>query len=218
MSMAERPLESRRVSGPRHTLEAAQTAGEPVIRGFPLLGEPLALDLANTRFTHRGREVDLLPAPAALAEWLALEGERIPESLRRPDRPAWAALIRLRRHIEACLEALLASRPLPPDSLAAVNRAAAAAPLHRELDQGGDGRLCSRSQRLGTPAQQLAAIVAESAVELLAEHRPGTIRQCDGDDCELVFISPGQRRRWCSPAICGNRARVARFYRRHRRP
>jgi predicted RNA-binding Zn ribbon-like protein len=32
----------------------------------------------------------------------------------------------------------------------------------------------------------------------------------------MVFLPAHPRRRWCSPTRCGNRARVARYYQRHR--
>ena len=44
---------------------------------FPLLGEPLSLDLVNTRIRSGGTDVDLLDAPAALATWLAAESGRL---------------------------------------------------------------------------------------------------------------------------------------------
>ncbi|MFD0515426.1 CGNR zinc finger domain-containing protein [Streptomyces aureus] len=32
----------------------------------------------------------------------------------------------------------------------------------------------------------------------------------------LLFLPAHPRRRWCSAARCGNRARVARYYQRHK--
>jgi predicted RNA-binding Zn ribbon-like protein len=32
----------------------------------------------------------------------------------------------------------------------------------------------------------------------------------------MLFLPAHPRRRWCSPQLCGNRVRVARYYRRHR--
>ncbi len=185
---------------------------------FPLLGEPLALDLVNTRYVHRGQEVDLLPDPEALAEWIAGQGDQVPVSLRQPDHSGWAAVVRLRGPIKSCIHARRAGCPLPEQAVAVLNRAAAAAPIHYELHQTQGGSTSRLSRRTGKSAQQLAAILAEATIALLADGRSLTIRECDGDDCELLFLPAGSRRRWCSPAICGNRARVARHYRRHRHP
>ncbi|MER5224023.1 CGNR zinc finger domain-containing protein [Streptomyces flaveus] len=63
----------------------------------------------------------------------------------------------------------------------------------------------------------LLAAVARDAVELLTDPvaRAG-IRQCEGDNCPIVYLdtSRGRRRRWCSSETCGNRERVARHRRR----
>jgi predicted RNA-binding Zn ribbon-like protein len=61
-------------------------------------------------------------------------------------------------------------------------------------------------------ALALARLAAE-AVDLLA--RPSTLGVCEAPGCVLYFVRDRPRRQWCS-AACGNRARVARHYRRHR--
>jgi predicted RNA-binding Zn ribbon-like protein len=58
----------------------------------------------------------------------------------------------------------------------------------------------------------LARLAAE-AVDLLA--RPSALGACEAPGCVLYFVRDRPRRQWCS-AACGNRARVARHYRRHR--
>jgi predicted RNA-binding Zn ribbon-like protein len=64
--------------------------------------------------------------------------------------------------------------------------------------------------------------VALSARELLLALPPGRLRICAGDECGWLFLdsSKAGRRRWCSMADCGNRAKARRHYaRRHgRRP
>jgi predicted RNA-binding Zn ribbon-like protein len=32
----------------------------------------------------------------------------------------------------------------------------------------------------------------------------------------MLFLPVNARRRWCSPAVCGNRVRVARYYEAHK--
>jgi predicted RNA-binding Zn ribbon-like protein len=203
------------------TDDGAGADGSVTVRArsrFPLLGEPLPLDLVNTWYVQSGQVVDLLPDPEALGEWVAGQGDQIPVSLRRPDRSSWAAVVRLRGPVKSCIQARRAGRPLSEQAVGALNRTAAAAPVHDELRQTPDGSIGRVSRRTGTSAQQLAAILAEATIALLCDGRSLAIRECDGDDCELLFLSAGARRRWCSPAICGNRARVARHYWRHRSP
>lgn len=56
-----------------------------VSRRFLLLGEPLALDLVNTRIRRDGVNVDLLDKPAALTAWLqAGHGRGVVRAASRP--------------------------------------------------------------------------------------------------------------------------------------
>lgn len=59
-------------------------------------------------------------------------------------------------------------------------------------------------------------VVAELAIDgadLLT--RSPDLRACHGPGCVLYYVKNHPRRGWCSSS-CGNRARVARHYRRHR--
>lgn len=58
--------------------------------------------------------------------------------------------------------------------------------------------------------------IALSAVELAGSADPTRLRDCDAEDCTRWFVdtSKGGRRRWCSMARCGNRAKAARYRRR----
>ena len=60
--------------------------------------------------------------------------------------------------------------------------------------------------------------VARAALELVTQGDRARLRQCDADDCGLWFYDTSRNgsRRWCSMARCGNRAKVAAHYRRHR--
>jgi predicted RNA-binding Zn ribbon-like protein len=58
-------------------------------------------------------------------------------------------------------------------------------------------------------ARTAARRVALDLLDLLTDP-PGPVRRCDDDECGWIFVdtSRGHRRRWCSSADCGNRARV----------
>ena len=49
---------------------------------------------------------------------------------------------------------------------------------------------------------------------LLETYGLGAVSLCASEACGWVFLDPTHRRRWCSMAICGNRAKAARFRRR----
>ncbi len=56
--------------------------------------------------------------------------------------------------------------------------------------------------------------IADSTVELMLTIEKSRIKLCNGDRCGWVFLdeSPNNRRRWCSMAECGNRAKAKRHY------
>ncbi|MEV0636849.1 CGNR zinc finger domain-containing protein [Streptomyces sp. NPDC050619] len=101
-------------------------------------------------------------------------------------------------------------------ALAHVNEIARAAPPAPRAVPGEDGTLV---RELGGPPECAALLgaVARDVVELLTDPvaRVG-LRQCEGDNCPIVYLdtSRGRRRRWCSSEVCGNRERVARHRRR----
>ncbi|MFX0575688.1 CGNR zinc finger domain-containing protein [Nocardia nepalensis] len=178
----------------------------------PLVGEPLALDLVNTRPT----DADLLDTPEALANWLALQADRFPElAVAHTTATDLAAVRAVRDHIGTALDALLHDRRPPADALRGLNAAQAAAPAIRQLAWDVDA-VTATVRRNGTPAEKLAAVLAEAATDLLTDPSIGKLRRCEADDCVLLFLPAHPRRRWCSPERCGNRVRVARYYKRHK--
>jgi predicted RNA-binding Zn ribbon-like protein len=60
------------------------------------------------------------------------------------------------------------------------------------------------------------AAVAWSAAGFLTSPAAGTVGACPGAGCGWVFADPRGRRRWCSMAWCGNRAKANRHAQRRR--
>ncbi len=56
--------------------------------------------------------------------------------------------------------------------------------------------------------------IADSAAELVLTTERTRIKTCHGERCGWLFLdeSPNNRRRWCSMADCGNRAKAKRHY------
>ncbi|MFD8308079.1 CGNR zinc finger domain-containing protein [Streptomyces sp. NPDC059690] len=108
------------------------------------------------------------------------------------------------------------TRPSYDIALGRVNEIALVAPPAPRAVRGEDGSLVRELDRPPECAALLGAI-ARDAVELLTDPvaRAG-LRQCEGDNCPIVYVdsSRGRRRRWCSSEVCGNRERVARHRRR----
>lgn len=62
----------------------------------------------------------------------------------------------------------------------------------------------------------IADRAALDAHHLLEEYGPGAVSLCASEACGWVFLDPTHRRRWCTMAVCGNRAKVRRFAQRQR--
>ena len=178
----------------------------------PLTGEPLALDLVNTRPSTG----DLLTTPDGLRAWWVLEADRLPEDVPEEVGGAdLAAVLAVREHIARALDRVRRGERPPDEDVEGLNRAQRAAPAISEPVWDGSAVAVVR-RREGSPGVRLAAGLAVAAVELLADPAVGSIRKCEADDCVMLFLPAHPRRRWCSAARCGNRMRVARHYQRHK--
>lgn len=181
---------------------------------FPLLGEPLALDLVNTQVRRQGETVDLLDTPAGLLAWLQCEHARLPwaGTVTRGD---LTAVRELRDAVAALLDAAQQRTRGPAGALHRLNAALAhgrATPL--QLDWS-DTQPRLVAPRVRTQRGALLHALAADTVALLTGPNAKRVRQCAHPDCILRFVATNPRRRWCSTATCGNRARVARHYLRH---
>lgn len=177
------------------------TSGDP----RPLVGEPLSLDLLNTRWIDGGAERDLLTDTAGLARWLRSAGlaDRV---------TADAACLRaVREAREVLLRAVRHPADPTPETIAEVNAILGHGAVRRELTRDGP------RDRPGTddPARLAAWLATDDYLRLLAED-PTRIRRCGGCVLHFYDTSQNRRRRWCSMAVCGNRAKAARHYARSR--
>lgn len=163
----------------------------------------LSLDLMATL---GNRSSERLPDPEALAAWLVAAG------LLEPGAPVAADDLGRARALRAALFGLVGvqlagARFAPADVEALDAFAAVPAPVPRLLLVAG--RLEARRPE---PAVGVAlGTIARDAIDLLGGPDRERLRECAADDCSGIFVddSRGSRRRWCSSARCGNRARVA---------
>jgi predicted RNA-binding Zn ribbon-like protein len=150
----------------------------------------LAIDFVNTLTSEDDR----------LEEWLSSQGLPWSEAFRE-----------LRGHVEA---AVLAARDGVEPDLAPLNAALRGAPSFEVLTWA-DGVVVSR-KRSGDEVARGLAVLAEAAADLLASPAVRKVKTCEAPGCRLLFVPAHPRRRWCDPATCGNRVRVARYYQRHK--
>lgn len=176
----------------------------------PLTGEPLSIDLLNTRWLDAAGHHDLLDDVAGLAVWLgteavrqALGGEAVVADQETLDRVL---------QVRTALDGLVgAAAPFGEDALRPLNAVLAHGRIGRSL--GPEGPVSEI--HVDAPSWRPAWSVAEDYLGLLAD-RPDRIRHCANSGCVLHFydVSKNGTRRWCSMAGCGNRAKAMRHYTR----
>lgn len=171
----------------------------------PLTGEPVSLDLLNTRWMQDGARQDLLTGVDGLDIWLTANGlaERFTADAATLERTLTAR------------EALAALVDSPGDATAAA----------RVDDVLGHGRIRATLTAEGPGEQAEFAdsawgpgwIAARGHLDLLRT-APDRIRGCAHEACILHFFDTSRNgtRRWCSMALCGNRAKASRHYARSR--
>ena len=190
------------------------------------VGEHPALDFLNTIATPRGERVEWLSDGKDLVDWLeqagmigAVDTARVREA--RNTAPLDKAGRRARefrdwlrafviRHMGKPLRATPDVTPLN-DLLAEDN-------TFQRVEAGGGRLLWRRVYRWESPAELLQPIAA-AAADLICNQDFRLIRSCAGSACTLLFLdrTKAHARRWCSMAVCGNRAKAAAHRDRRRR-
>lgn len=172
----------------------------------PLVGEPLSIELVNTRWPDARGDRDLLDEPGGARLFLEAAGfgrfagdDAVEEWLRRA-RDAIAGVL---------------ADPTDPAPVAALNAVLARGALVERLEIEGP----ARGRRVDPPECEPAWTAAHDLLDLLRASRT-RIRRCDGPGCVLHFYDTSKNgtRRWCSMAGCGNRAKARRNYARRARP
>ncbi|MER7402266.1 ABATE domain-containing protein [Streptomyces sp. NPDC000070] len=173
----------------------------------------ICLDLLST--THPEERLDSVDV---LRAWITGSGLVPADTALAHADATWPAAF---RELRAQVDRLVRGRPgsgapAYDFALARVNDLARTAPPAPRAVRGSDGELVRQLDGPpGCPA--LLAAVARDAVDLLTDPvARASLRQCEGDNCPIVYLdtSRGRRRRWCSSEVCGNRERVARHRRR----
>jgi predicted RNA-binding Zn ribbon-like protein len=166
----------------------------------------LCLDFANTRYL-RGQDTptETLKAPADLAGWA--------KAPKAPAPKEFDQAIALREALYRLFDAQAEGKAPAAHDLEMLNHALAHAPARTALKHGRDGYDWDVDTRSGT-ALALLAPVLWSAGDLLAGPRLDRVRRCANPECGWLFLDDSRagKRRWCSMASCGNRAKARRHY------
>ena len=188
------------------------------------IADSLGLDFLNSIATPVDTPIDWLDSGDGLLKWLA-QAKLVPadalNALKARAKPGeldevadQARTLRewfrgfVRKHI---------GRPLAPRALSELGplnrlleRDEAFGQISRHRHSDGD-RLELRMMRRWRSPESLLLPIGEALAKFVCEADFSDVRACEGHSCTLLFADRTRRRarRWCSMAICGNRAKQA---------
>lgn len=177
---------------------------------LPILGEPLAIELANTRYGEGLEPFDFLGTRKLATLWLHTATAST-EVLSAHD---YERLVRLRDAVFFVVRASCTHRVPAPHAVAEVNHCASLARTGLELTYHSYPPAMTQAPR-GRPIDQLLRQLATETITLVAQPDGQPIHQCAAPDCTLFFVKDHHRRRWCHPS-CGHRTRQAAYMQRKR--
>jgi predicted RNA-binding Zn ribbon-like protein len=191
---------------------------------FRFIGNYACLDFVNTESNKSGKIKDLLLNYEDLITWLAsakLFGRsNLTRALekwrgkRAAERVFKRALI-LRNRLGEMAGEIVHARSVPCAAVQVVNDVIGGPPGTTRLIKTALGFERRFEPELREPGQMLVPI-GESAATLLCSGDLSRLKECSNSGCGAFFYdtSKNRGRRWCSGSQCGNRMRVATFYRR----
>jgi predicted RNA-binding Zn ribbon-like protein len=199
----------------------------PIVQHRPpaiFIADSLGLDFLNSIATPVDTPIDWLDSGDGLLKWLA-QAKLVPvdalNALKARAMPG--ELDKIADQVRALREWFRAfvrkhmGRPLTPKALRELGplnrileRDEAFSQIVRRRDADGD-RLELRVLRRWRSPDSLLLPIGEILARFVCDEDFTRVKACEGPSCTLVFADQTHRRarRWCSMAICGNRAKQA---------
>jgi predicted RNA-binding Zn ribbon-like protein len=182
-----------------------------------VVGDHVALDFLNTVLIDSGKLHDLLESDEDVQAWLAtFDMETDLAGALARGRPG-ELLNEAKRLRDCARKMVLMQQSGACGSTRVLNSFLRQGDSFYELSWASNGTNASSPRRVtkyiaDSPAA-LMRRVAEAVAELLETADFALVRKCENPKCSMMFLdlTKSHRRRWCSPALCGNRMKVAAF-------
>ncbi|NIK56731.1 CGNR zinc finger domain-containing protein [Kribbella shirazensis] len=180
-----------------------------VVLPKPVGAHPV-LDFVNTRseWTTRGpARTEWLTSYDAFLTWSSYVGLLPPATVIRLIEQASSSATEAGRRLQATLDFRadlydVLTGQAADTTFESAARVIEKASGRRRLVRSEDGPVWELPEDLALPLHQLAVLAGELLTGSSREH----VRTCPS--CGWLFLDPRGRRRWCSMATCGNRAKV----------
>ena len=180
---------------------------------FYVVGNNLALDFVNSFTTEL--------TPQSLVRWAVavklIDAEKAKSLLLKWGETILAEIAEFRKELREAVINLANGEKLKPQELDLINQVLRQSSGYSELSQTPEGFTKRFEIDLSEPKKILVPI-AESMADLLCYGNLDYLRNCENPPCFLYFYdtTKNHKRRWCSMAVCGNRAKAAKFYQRQK--
>src|SRR5260370_23426291 len=196
------------------------------------IGDDLALDFLNSVAAPWGQRIEWLGNGGDFVSWLE-QARAVPADVAAHFRTeaklrALDAVASQARELREWFRTFVsdhAGKPLDPASLSELapitellgrdesyrQIAVASPPAAEAIDGDRHGALHWQHRRHWRTPQALLLQIMETMGDLVCRKDFTLVRKCEGLNCPLWFydVSKGHARRWCSMAVCGNRAKAA---------
>ena len=180
---------------------------------FYIIGNNLALDFINSA-THELNAGGLAIWAAAVGLIEREKGISLMDEWRNAD---LVELSSFRERLREVVVELVGSKKLKNVDIKWINEILREKGGYSELVKTPDG-FAKQSKIDLKEVPEVRVPIVEAFVDLVALGNIDYIRKCERTDCILYFYdtTKNHRRRWCSMSVCGNRAKVAKFYEKQR--
>lgn len=198
---------------------------------FPpiIVGDQLSLDFINTIAAPKGEPIEWIGKGADFLDWLIVV-EVISSSERDLLEGKWSLnqideVAREAREIREWFRDIVirikdqGRGALMLSDIEKLNDLLSLEKIERFIEPGQNGEEIELgARRLWTEPRELLVPIVSAMAELLAEGNLELTRECKNEPCTLWFYdrTKGHRRMWCSPSMCGNRAKVAAYRERQK--
>jgi predicted RNA-binding Zn ribbon-like protein len=183
----------------------------------PLIADDIALDFLNTRYGVGAERRECLRSDDDVLAWAHRAGLTAGNAAPSGGKPG--ALLKVALELRESGRRLIQQRKLGEVGNASLlNRILALDTSYEQLTWGKTSSPTLIRHRVIASPEALLVPVAAAFARLIVHGDFSMVRECESADCTLWFYdrTKSHKRRWCSMALCGNRAKVAAFRDRHR--
>jgi predicted RNA-binding Zn ribbon-like protein len=182
---------------------------------LPILGEPLAVEFANTLYRRPGAEFDFLGTGAWIVAWFDYADTaslgRIPRHVNVTQTQSIQAI---RNAVHTLFNAATGNQPPSATAITTLNTAAGQVPCRVRLEWTTGAAPVARTTPAGRGVDGIVTALAIECITFIASPSMALVRRCEGPGCPMFFVQQHHKRRFCYDG-CAHRARQSRYYRNH---